>query len=98
MCVFYPIPEKEKTQLRENKSYLKARTTVRIGTLRSDDGDGNGNATKAIGLFSKTTVLHVHYAFLYISLPSLHDDDVKMPNFTMYRGSIQATTRFPLSF
>ena len=69
-----------------------------IGTLRSDDGDGNGNATKAIGLFSKTTVLHVHHAFLYISLPSLHDDDVKMPNFTMYRGSIQATTRFPLSF
>ena len=39
-------------------------------TLRSDDGDGNGNATKAIGLISKTTVLHVHHAFLYISLPS----------------------------
>ena len=69
-----------------------------IGTLRSDDGDGNGNATKAIGLISKTTILHVHHAFLYISLPSLHDYDVKMPNVTMYRGSTQATTRFPLSF
>ena len=68
------------------------------GTLRSDDGDGNGNATKAIGLISKTTILHVHHAFLYISLPSLHDYDVKMPNFTMYRGSTQATTKFPLSF
>ena len=69
-----------------------------IGTLRSDDGDGNGNATKAIGLISKTTILHVHHAFLYISLPSLHDYDVKMPNVTMYGGSTQATTRFPLSF
>ena len=34
-----------------------------LGTLRSDDGDGNGNATKAIGLISKTTILHVHHAF-----------------------------------
>ena len=39
-----------------------------------------------------------HHAFLYISFPSLHDYDVKMPNFTMYRGSTQATTKFPLSF
>ena len=31
---------------------------------------------------SKTTTLHVHQAFVYISLPSLHDYDVKMPNFT----------------
>ena len=70
----------------------------KIATLRSDDSDGHGNTTKAIGLISKTTILHVHHAFLYISLPSLHDYDVKMPNFTMYRGSTQATTRFPLSF
>ena len=69
-----------------------------IGTLRSEDGDGNGNATEAIGLISKTPFLHVHHAFLYISLPSLHDYDVKMPNFTMYRGSTQGTTKFPLSF
>ena len=54
-----------------------------LGTLRSDDGDGSGNATKAIGLISKTTILHVHHAFLYISLLSLHDYDVKMPNFTL---------------
>ena len=32
---------------------------------------------------SKTTTLHVHHAFLYISLPSVHDYDVKMPNFTL---------------
>ena len=38
-----------------------------LGTLRSDDGDGNGNATKAIGLISKTTILHVHHDFLHVS-------------------------------
>ena len=69
-----------------------------LGTLRSDDGDGNGTAPKAIGLISKTTILHVHHAFLYISLPSLHDYVVKMLNFTLYRGSTQATTKFPLFF
>ena len=69
-----------------------------IGTLRSDDGDGYGNATKAKSLISKTTILHVHHAFLYVSLPSLHDYDVKMPNFTTHRGSTQATAKFPLSF
>ena len=68
-----------------------------VGTLRSDDGDGNGNSTKAIGLITKTTILLVHHAFLYISLPSLHDYDVKMPNFTLYRGRTQATTKLPLS-
>ena len=67
-----------------------------IGTLTSNDSDGNENATKAIGLISKTTILHVHHAFLYISLPSLHDYDVKIPNFTLHRGSTQATTKFPL--
>ena len=53
--------------------------------LSNDDGDGNENVKKAIGLLSKTTSLHVH-AFLYISLPLLHDYDVKMPSFTFYGG------------
>ena len=49
-----------------------------LGTLRNHDGDGDGNVCqKAIGLASKTTTLHVHHAFLYISLPSLHDYDLK---------------------
>ena len=71
---------------------------TRLGTLRSDDGDGGGeNVKKAIGLITKTTILHVHHALLYIPLPSLHDYDLKMPNFTVYRGRTQATTKFPLS-
>ena len=32
--------------------------------------------------------------FLYISLPSLHDYHVKMPNFTFYEGRKQAMTKF----
>ena len=36
--------------------------------------------SKAIVLLSEPATLHVHHAFLYISLPSLHDYDVKMPN------------------
>ena len=35
---------------------------------------------KAIVLVSKKTTLHVHHAFLYIPLPSLHDYHVKWPN------------------
>ena len=45
-----------------------------IGSLSNDDGNGNENGKKAIGLISKTTALLVQHAFfLYISLPSLHD-------------------------
>ena len=40
-----------------------------LGTLRSNDADGNENVKKTIGLISKTTPLDVHHAFLYISLP-----------------------------
>ena len=32
---------------------------------------------KALNSMSKTTTLHVHHAFLYISLPSLHNCNVK---------------------
>ena len=36
-----------------------------LGTLRSNDADGNKNVKKkkTIGLISKTTTLHVHHAF-----------------------------------
>ena len=52
-----------------------------LGTLRPNDADGNENVKKTKGLISKTTTLHVHHAFLYISFLFLHDFDVKMPNF-----------------
>ena len=52
----------------------------KLGSFSNDGGDGNEDVKKAIGLLSKTTSLHVHHAFLYVSLPSLHDCNVKMPN------------------
>ena len=42
--------------------------------------------------------MHVQHSFLYISLPSLHDYDVKMPNFTIYGEREQVTTNFSFSF
>ena len=69
-----------------------------VGSFSNDDGDGNESGKKAIDLISKTSSLHVYHTFLYISLPSLHDYDVKMPNFTSYGERKQATTNFPFSF
>ena len=59
-----------------------------LGSFSNDDGD----LKKAIGLLSKTTTLHVHHAFLNISLPSLYDYDMKMPNCKFYGGGKQAMT------
>ena len=69
-----------------------------IGTLRSNDADDNENVKKTIGLISKTTTLHMHHTFLYISYPFLHDYDVKVPNFAFYGERKQATTKFYFSF
>ena len=52
----------------------------KVGSFSNDEGDGKEDVKKAIGLLRKTTTLHVHHPFLYISLPSFHDYDVKMPN------------------
>ena len=61
-----------------------------LGSLTNDDGDGSENGKKAMGLDR----LHVHHAFLYISLPSLHDYNVKVPNFTFCRERGHKTTTF----
>ena len=40
-----------------------------------------------------TTTLHVHHAFFFhISLPSSHDYDMKLPNFTLCGGREHMTT------
>ena len=66
--------------------------------LRCHDSDENENIKKAIGWIGKTTRVRMHHAFLYISLPSLHDYDRKMPNFTRYGGHTQTTFKFSFSF
>ena len=63
-----------------------------LGSFSNDNGDGNQNVKKAIGLLRKTTTLHMHHAFLYISSLSLHDYDMKIPNCKFYGGRKQATT------
>ena len=68
-----------------------------LGSLRSTDADGNENVKKTIGLMSKTTTSHVHHAFLYISFLFLHVYHMKMPNFVVYGGHKQATTKFYFS-
>ena len=55
------------------RAFLDCRPRGMLGTLRNYDGDGNGNVRKAIGSMSKTRILHVHHAFLYISLKYLHN-------------------------
>ena len=65
-----------------------------LGSLGNDDGEVNENGKEGIDLISKTTTLQVHHPFLYISLPSLHEYDVKMPNFTFCRGREHNTTTF----
>ena len=54
-----------------------------IGTLRCDDSNGNETVKKNNRFNEQNKTLHVHHAFLYISLPSLHDYNVKMPYFTL---------------
>ena len=59
-----------------NEEIFHAPSSLRLGSFSNDDGDGNEDLKKArrrIGMMSKTTTLHVHHAFLYSSLPSLHD-------------------------
>ena len=70
----------------------KTVTSEIVGSFSNDAGDGNEDVKKAMGLLRKTTSLHVHHAFLYISLPSLYDYDLKMPNCKFYGGRKQATT------
>ena len=71
---------------------ISARNTM--GSLSNDDGDGNEERQKAIDLLRKITTLHLYNAFLYFSLPSLHDYDARIPEFTLYGGHKQATTNF----
>ena len=51
-------------------------------------------SSKEQSVFVSKTSLHGHHAFLYLSLPSLHDYDVKMPNFTFHRQREHTTTNF----
>ena len=104
---FYSSEILQKPEVREDQliSFLTAyddphfwRLTVKLGSFNNDDRDGYENVKTAIRLLNETSSLHVHHAFLYISLLLLQDYDVKMPNFTFYGGHKQATEKFSFSF
>ena len=70
-----------------------------LGSFSNDDGDGSENVKKAIGFrLAKQQLCTCITLFLYISLPSLHDYGVKMPDFTFYGGRKQAKTNSSFSF
>ena len=76
------------------KGLSKSSSNKIIGSLGNDDGDGNEDGKKEVGLISKTTTFHAHHAFWYISLPSSHDYDLKAPKFTFCRGREHKATTF----
>ena len=69
-----------------------------LGSFSNHDGDSNENAEKSNGFvkpnnnFARASRLFVHF------FASLHDYNVKMPDFTLYGGRKQATTNFSFSF
>ena len=63
------------TTLKTNLNSKVKHNSIKLWSFKN--GDGNENVKKkkkkTIGLTTKTTTLHVHYTFWYISLPSLYD-------------------------
>ena len=60
-----------------------------LGSLSKDDGDVTENGKKSIGLDKEkkpSSALTSRFNFLYISLPSLHNYDMKRFSFTFCGG------------
>ena len=55
-----------------------------IGNSSNDEGDSNENVKKKKNI--RFIEQNNKFAFVYISLPSLLDYDVTIPNFTFYGG------------
>ena len=55
-----------------------------IESLSNDDGDGNKNGKNVIGFDWHNNNFARRSLYLYISLPPLHDYDVKLPIFMFY--------------
>ena len=71
---------------------------LKLGSLSNDDGDGNENDKRAIGLDWQNDNFARASRLLYISLPSLHDYDVELLNFTFYGVREHKTTTFYFFF
>ena len=69
-------------------------STFKLRSLSNDDGDINKNGKKNNRFRLAKQQLCVHRAFLNISLLSLHDYDMKMPDFTFCGGHEHQTMTF----
>ena len=63
-----------------------ARSGEIIVRLSNNDGDGNKNGKNVIGFDWHNNNFERRSRYLYISLPSLHDYDVKLPIHMFYWG------------
>ena len=62
---------------------------LKYPTTRRQRERSQNTRLNIIIIWYKTTTVHVHHAFLCISLPFSNDCDVKMPNFAMLSLGIQ---------
>ena len=62
-----------------------------------DDDEGNENGKKAIGFMRKTITLQMQHTLLYISLPSLHDCEVKFPQAKRFMEDVNTRLQISLS-
>ena len=65
-----------------------------LGSLSNDDRDCRENDNKAIGLDWQNNNFAYATRFFYISLPSRHDGNVKVLEFTFCRAREHKTTTF----
>ena len=79
----------------EGSSYRESTVFLSLGTLRYHNGDDKENVKKAIG-WSKNSARASRFFDIQV-LPSLHDYDRKMPNFTFYGEPKQATANLRAS-
>ena len=95
---FFEFIQSEGPPYETKKRCSSCRLGISIGNLSNDDDDGNKNGKKQQVLrLSKQqlcTCITLFRSFQYISLPSVHDYDVKVPNFTF---GVNAR-RLPFSF
>ena len=70
---------------------------TRIGSFSTTTATSKRAAKKQKVLWSKQQLLTCSFLFLYISLPSLHDCDLKLPQATFYGGHKHKPTNFSFS-
>ena len=91
----WPFSDFLSLTVRKSFAHASVKKAFAIGSLSNDDGDGNENCKKAIGLdWRNNNFARAHHASWYISWPSLHGYNVKVPYFTFCRGREHKTTSF----